>query len=221
MTQTLLICGASRGIGREMVRQAAARGDRVIATVRGDVEALQDDADLVLRCDITDEAALTAVAAAAGEIDVLVVNAGVYRGRGGIDADDMGADAWSEVLMTNVAGPFLAVRALLGNLRAPGGKIAIISSVMASSTQAPGGSYIYRASKAGATNVARNLAVELKPRCIAVGAYHPGWVRTDMGGSSASVGVEDSVAGLLNRFDALDMGSSGVFEDFQGQTIPF
>ena len=221
MTQTLLICGASRGIGREMVRQAAARGDRVIATVRGDVEALQDDADLVLRCDITDEAALTAVAAAAGEIDVLVVNAGVYRGRGGIDADDMGADAWSEVLMTNVAGPFLAVRALLGNLRAPGGKIAIISSVMASSTQAPGGSYIYRASKAGATNVARNLAVELKPRGIAVGAYHPGWVRTDMGGSSASVGVEDSVAGLLNRFDALDMGSSGVFEDFQGQTIPF
>ena len=119
MTQTLLICGASRGIGREMVRQAAARGDRVIATVRGDVEALQDDADLVLRCDITDEAALTAVAAAAGEIDVLVVNAGVYRGRGGIDADDMGADAWSEVLMTNVAGPFFAVKALLPKLRAP------------------------------------------------------------------------------------------------------
>ena len=221
MTQTILICGASRGIGLEMARQAKARGNRVIATVRGDTAPLEDIADQVLKCDVTDEAALANVADAVGDIDLLVVNAGVYRGRGGIDADDMGADAWAEVLMTNVAGPFLAVRALLPKIKAPGGRIAILSSIMASSADAPGGSYIYRSSKAGATNVARNLAVELAPRGIAVGAYHPGWVRTDMGGPSAAVSVEDSAAGLLTRFDALGPETSGVFEDYRGQAIPF
>ena len=221
MTQTILICGASRGIGLEMARQAKARGNRVIATVRGDTAALEDIADQVLKCDVTDEAALANVADAVGDINLLVVNAGVYRGRGGIDADDMGANAWAEVLMTNVAGPFLAVRALLPKIKAPGGRIAILSSIMASSADAPGGSYIYRSSKAGATNVARNLAVELAPRGIAVGAYHPGWVRTDMGGPSAAVSVEDSAAGLLTRFDALGPETSGVFEDYRGQAIPF
>ena len=221
MTQTILICGASRGIGLEMTRQAKARGDRVIATVRGDTAPLEGIADQVLRCDVTDEAALAHVAAAVDDVDLLVVNAGVYRGRGDIDADDMGADAWAEVLMTNVAGPFLAVRALLPKIKTPGGRIAILSSIMASSADAPGGSYIYRSSKAGATNVARNLAVELAPRGIAVGAYHPGWVRTDMGGPSAAVSVEDSAAGLLTRFDALGPESSGVFEDYRGQAIPF
>ena len=221
MTQTILICGASRGIGLEMARQAAARGDRVIATVRGDTDVLDGIAAQTLRCDVTDEASLASAAAKVDAIDLLVVNAGIYRGRGGIDAPDMGADAWEAVLMTNVAGPFLAARAFLPKLKAPGGKIAIISSVMASSAQAPGGSYIYRASKAGATNVARNLAAELAPRGIAVGAYHPGWVRTDMGGESASIGVEESAAGLLERFDALGPSTTGVFEDYRGNVIPF
>lgn len=221
MTQTILICGASRGIGLEMARQAKTRGDRVIATVRSDTAVLDGIADQVLRCDVTDEAALAEVAKSVDGVDLLVLNAGVYRGRGGIDADDMGADAWAETLMTNVAGPFMAARALLPRIKTPGGRIAILSSVMGSSADAPGGSYIYRASKAAATNIARNLAVELAPSGIAVGAYHPGWVRTDMGGASAAVSVEDSAAGLLARFDALGPETSGVFEDFRGQSIPF
>jgi NAD(P)-dependent dehydrogenase (short-subunit alcohol dehydrogenase family) len=92
---------------------------------------------------------------------------------------------------------------------------------MASSERAPGGAYIYRASKAAATNLARNLAVDLKPRGIAVGAYHPGWVRTDMGGPKAAIDVEDSTEGLMRRFDALSLATTGVFEDYRGEAIPF
>ena len=222
MPQTIVILGASRGIGLEMARQAKARGDDVIASARSadGVAALSDHAR-VIQCDVTDDTALKAAADNIGaKVDLLVVNAGLYRGRGGMDADDMGPEAMAAVLMTNVAGPFLAVRAFLPTL-ADQAKIAIISSVMGSSEGAAGNGYIYRASKAGATNVAMNFAQELKPAGIAVGAYHPGWVRTDMGGPAAAISPEESASGLLSRFDHLSMATTGVFEDYKGDAIPF
>ncbi|MEL7172983.1 MAG: SDR family NAD(P)-dependent oxidoreductase, partial [Pseudomonadota bacterium] len=100
-------------------------------------------------------------------------------------------------------------------------RCAIISSIMASSARAPGGSYIYRASKAAATNLACNLAKDLSARGIAVGAYHPGWVRTDMGGSAADIDVTEAAAGLLARFETLSPDSSGIFEDYRGDAIAF
>ena len=223
MTQTLLIAGASRGIGLEMARQAKARGDTVIAMLRSaaSAQALEGIADQVLIAGVTDEAALeNAAAELESDVDILVCNAGVYRGRGGIDADDMGSDAWSETLMTNVAGPFFVTKAFLPRLK-PSGKVVIVSSKMGSSARAPGGGYIYRSSKAAATNLACNLAAELKPKGIAVGSYHPGWVRTDMGGSAADISAEESAAGLLSRFDALSLETTGVFEDYAGEEIPF
>lgn len=223
MPKTTFIVGASRGIGREMARQAKARGDRVVVSVRTGAAAaeLEPVVDQVVTFDVTDEDSMQAVAGNLGPVDLLVCNAGVYRGRGAIDAPDSGLDAWSDVLLTNIAGPFLAVRAFLENVAAAEGKIAIISSKMGSSARAPGGGYLYRASKAAATNVACNLAAELRPRGIAVGSYHPGWVRTDMGGDAADISAEESAAGLLARFDALSLATTGVFEDYAGDSIPF
>lgn len=224
MAQKILIVGASRGIGLELTRQAVARGDDVVATVRSDAGAavLSEHGVQVFRADVVDEASLAAAAAAVdGPLDLLVCNAGIYRGRGDMHADDMGADAWADVLMTNVAGPFLVAKAFLPKMASPGGRIAILSSVMGSTAGVAGNAYIYRASKAGATNVAANLAVELAPKGISVGAYHPGWVQTDMGGASAAVTVQDSAAGLLARFGALGPQTTGVFEDYQGTPIPF
>ena len=80
---------------------------------------------------------------------------------------------------------------------------------------------IYRASKAAATNLARSLAIELAPRKIAVGAYHPGWVRTDMGGPSADVSPQESAAGLLARFDKLSITNTGIYESYRGEKLPF
>jgi NAD(P)-dependent dehydrogenase (short-subunit alcohol dehydrogenase family) len=118
----------------------------------------------------------------------------------------------------NVTGVFLTVQALLGNLRrAEKPKIAIISSQMASHARAPGGSYAYRASKAAALNIGRNLASDLKPDGIAVGIYHPGWVRTDMGGMEGDISVEESVEGLLHEFDVLDMSTTGCFHTWDGR----
>ena len=188
MARTLVITGANRGIGLEMTRQAAARGDTVFALSRDPSKMPSVDGDvIVLAADVTDEASLAAAASRVDRgVDLLVCNAGMLRGRGGLDDPAYSAADWQASLMTNVAGPFLTVRAFHPVLkRAKAAKIAIISSVMASSERAPGGAYSYRASKAAASNLAANLAKGLASDGIAVGAYHPGWVRTDMGGSSA------------------------------------
>ena len=231
MPKTTLITGANRGIGLAMARLATERGDLVLAAARrpGAALALADLARRnrnvsVLNLDVTDPEEMAAAAAALEDapIDLLICNAGQYLARGGLDDPEYTYDAWHTMMMTNVAGIFFTVRALLTRLvQAAEPKIAIVSSIMASSEQAPGGSYIYRASKAAATNLARNLAVDLKQQGIAVGAYHPGWVRTDMGGPSASIDVEESAKGLMQRFDALTLATTGVFEDYRGEAIAF
>jgi NAD(P)-dependent dehydrogenase (short-subunit alcohol dehydrogenase family) len=173
---------------------------------------------------VTDPAACARLAAALGEaaVDLLVCNAGALMGRGGLADPGYDADAFRTVLMANVAGPFFTVRALLPALRrSPRARVAVISSLMGSSARPKGSAYLYRASKAAATNLAVNLAEELRAEGVAVGAYHPGWVRTDMGGADADIGAAESAAGLLARFDALTLGATGVFEDYAGRPIAF
>ncbi|SMX36103.1 C-factor [Ruegeria arenilitoris] len=153
-------------------------------------------------------------------VDLLICNAGVYLDKGQT-IDGYPAEMWDQTFSANVTGVFLTIQALLPNLRAARGKIAIISSQMASHTRAPGGSYIYRASKAAVLNLGRNLAVDLKDDGIAVGIYHPGWVQTDMGGQAADITVSQAVAGLTERFDALSLDSSGCFETWDGQAHPY
>ena len=154
-------------------------------------------------------------------LGLLVCNAGIYR-----DGDDtldggFAPEVWAETLAVNVTGVFLTIQSLLPNIRAGGGKIAIISSQMGSATKATGGSYIYRASKAGALNIGRNLATDLRDEGIAVGIYHPGWVRTEMGGSGADISEDEAATGLLARFAHLSLATTGCFECWDGRPHPF
>lgn len=224
---TILITGANRGIGLAMARHALARGHKLIATAREpdaatDLKALSGDIT-IRELDVTDEASLAAFAKAVTEpIDLAILNAGVLNSYGTLESPDHTAEAWRTVLMTNIAGPFLTARTILPNLmKADTPKIGIISSKMGSSATAQGQAYPYRASKAGANNVAVNLAAELESRGIAVGTYHPGWVRTDMGGQSADISVDESAVGLLDRFEALSLETTGVFESYQGKPLTF
>ncbi|MGP1356193.1 SDR family NAD(P)-dependent oxidoreductase [Roseicyclus sp.] len=211
----VLITGANRGIGAGLVAGYRARGAAVIAAARS-------GGDVAL--DVTDAACVAAMARAlAGRaIGLLVCNAGVYVDKGERLEDGFAPALWAETFAVNVTGVFLTVQALLPNLSlAEAPKIAIVSSQMGSNMRANGGSYAYRASKAAATNLGRNLAKDLAPRGIAVGIYHPGWVRTDMGGAGADIALEESVAGLMARFDALDMARTGEFLAWDGREFPF
>jgi NAD(P)-dependent dehydrogenase (short-subunit alcohol dehydrogenase family) len=92
---------------------------------------------------------------------------------------------------------------------------------MASDTCAPGGSYIYRASKAAVLNLGRNLSADLAPQGIAVGIYHPGWVQTDMGGARAAITVAQSVSGLTRCFADLSLETTGCFLSYDGTAHPY
>jgi NAD(P)-dependent dehydrogenase (short-subunit alcohol dehydrogenase family) len=215
----VVITGASRGIGAELGVRYRARGYRVTGTSR----AGGGPHDLVA-LDVTRPGDFAALASRVGDapVDLLICNAGIYLDRD--ESLDTGFQAamWAETFAANVTGVFLTTQTLLPALRrADGAKIAVISSQMASHTRAPGGSYIYRSSKAAALNLGRNLATDLRPEGIAVGIYHPGWVRTDMGGSDADISVAESVDGLMARFDALSPASTGCFEAHDGLPYPY
>lgn len=221
----VLITGVSRGIGRGLFDHYATRpGTQVIGTMRG-----HGDADpAIMPLDLRDPAGFDALTARLGDgpLDLLVCNAGVYPGRGlTLDSDvtaEGWADLWADGFAVNVTGTFLTVRACLPALRrSTATRIAIVSSLMGSSTRAPGGAHVYRATKAAVTNLGRNLATDLAPDGIAVGIYHPGWVRTDMGGPDADIDLATAVAGLTARIDALSPATTGCAEGWDGAPLPF
>lgn len=201
-----------------MLEAYRARGEHAIGTHRGAAT------EGWISLDVTNPASHQRMAErlAGQPIDLLICNAGVYLDKGDRLGTGFQAEKWTETFAANVTGVFLTIEALLPNLRAArAAKIAIMSSTMASDTRAPGGAYIYRASKAAALNLGRNLAADLRAEGIAVGIYHPGWVITDMGGEEADITVEDSVSGLMARFDELSIDTTGGFLNWDGRPHPY
>ncbi len=216
-----LVTGATRGIGRALAEALAAAGRPVIGTHRAPPPDLPGVAWQPL--DVTRPAAFARLTAAlrGQALELVVCNAGIYRDRRDWIERGYPAELWAETFAVNVTGVFLTVQALLPNLAAAGRpKVAILASRMGSTAGASGGSYAYRASKAAAVNLGRNLAADLAPRGIAVGIYHPGWVRTDMGGAAADLDAATAAAGLIARIDALDLSTTGCFEAWDGTPIP-
>jgi NAD(P)-dependent dehydrogenase (short-subunit alcohol dehydrogenase family) len=212
---TVLIAGANRGIGAGLLAHYRAAGQTAYGTARNGALDL-------LPLDVTDPNAAAALAAKHPDpLDLLICNAGIYHDKGQTLATGYAPDLWAEGFATNVTGVFLTVQAFLPQLLAAKGKIAIISSQMGSDTRAPGGSLIYRASKAAALNLGRNLAAELASQGIAVGIYHPGWVQTDMGGAGAPITIAQSVVGLSRRFAELSPENTGSFLNYDGAALPY
>jgi len=211
-----VITGANRGIGARLAADLAAAGWDVTGTARNahDLHVL----------DVADPTSVRSFAARLDgrPIDLLICNAGIYPDKSESLADGYPPDMWAQTFAVNVTGVFLTVQALLPNLQAAGaGRVAIISSQMGSSTRAPGRSYIYRASKAAALNLGRNLASDLDGLGIVVGIYHPGWVVTDMGGTGADITVEQASQGLIAEFDRLSLDTTGCFRTWDARDHPY
>ena len=164
---SVFITGANRGIGLALADSYRAARETVYATSRRAEEGL-------LQLDVTNPEAQKSVASqVTGPLDLLICNAGVYLEKGDTLDDGYASGLWAESFATNVTGVFLTVQALLPQLRAAKGKIAIISSQMGSDTRAPGGSYIYRASKAALDTLTKDLARRYARDKIAVNSVAP------------------------------------------------
>jgi NAD(P)-dependent dehydrogenase (short-subunit alcohol dehydrogenase family) len=191
--RSVLVTGGNRGIGLAIARAFAAQGDRVAVTHRS---SPPPDGLLGVRCDVTSaddvDAAFTTVEAEHGPVQVLVSNAGV--------TDDglllrMSEESFTSVLDANLTGAFrVARRASRGMLRARGGRMVFVSSVVALSGGP--GQVNYAASKAGLVGLARSIARELGGKGVTANVVAPGYVETDMTAALPEGRREQLLAGV-------------------------
>jgi NAD(P)-dependent dehydrogenase (short-subunit alcohol dehydrogenase family) len=230
MTRVALVTGANRGIGLEVARQLALRGDTVVLTARDPAKAERaaaglpgDGRVLPRRLDVTDPASIERVAEELrgrdGRLDVLVNNAAIDY------------DTWQrastadlrvvrEALETNLLGAWQACLTLLPLLRASRhGRIVNVSSEGGSLASMGGGTPAYSVSKAALNALTRMLAAELRRDRILVNSVCPGWVATDMGGPGGRP-VSEGAASVLWAVDLPDDGPTGGFYR-DGRPVPW
>jgi NAD(P)-dependent dehydrogenase (short-subunit alcohol dehydrogenase family) len=205
-----LITGAGRGLGKELARQYAADGWRVIGIERRDMEMSN-------RKQIREFAARLK-----GEpIDLLFCNAGI-SGKKGMAPGSFDFESWEEVLRVNLLGPAALAEALLDHVAASHRKtIAMMSSRLGSIAESSGMTLPYSTSKAALNMLVKGLAAALASRGVIVVALSPGWVRTDMGGKQAPLAPETSVRGLRKVIAGLKSADSGKFLSYDGSQIPW
>ncbi len=228
-----LITGTNRGIGLEYVHQLAARGDQVFAACRQPDEATAlnelktqyGDLVSIIALEVTEPdsiaASYAAVSAQTDALDLLINNAAIGTADGGLGSYDM--DVMQTVLTVNAIAPMLVIERFLPLLKAgveP--KIINISSGAGSignrNSLRP---YSYGASKAALNFYTRNLSFDVKDAGVIAISLNPGWVRTDMGGPNADIGVEESIRKGLIVIDGLTLDDSGKFFNYTGENIPW
>ncbi|MFX1682346.1 SDR family oxidoreductase [Mitsuaria sp. CC2] len=222
MAQVLII-GASRGIGLELVKQHRERGDIVVATARDDasLEKLKALGATAIKLEVSD---VVSIAGLAWQLDGYQFNrvlyvAGLY-GPKTIGLQPPSAADFDAVMHTNVLGPMRVLPQLLDAL-APDARIGILSSRMGSMTlRANSAGWVYRASKAAVNSVMKDLSLTLDGRAICV-SLHPGWVKTDMGGQEADIDVATSASSLRAVLDGLKPTDNGGFFNYDGSPLPW
>ena len=222
---TIMITGASRGLGLEFARQFYSEECRVIATCRNPKNANELNAigDIDIHSlDVTDDKSVANLAdKLRGEnIDILINNAGVIGQREGFGRLDY--DIWAETMDTNVFGPMRVAEAFRDNvMNSERKQMIFITSRMGSITEAVPNAYVYRSSKAALNMAVKCLSAELGEQGLIAVLFHPGHVQTDMGGKAAPVMPHTSIEAMKNQIVALTRDDNGSFLSYDGRQIPW
>ncbi|WP_026375100.1 SDR family oxidoreductase [Aestuariibacter salexigens] len=218
---TVVVTGANRGIGLELVKHYIARGCSVYGLCRNSSDQLNaSGAKVIDKVDVGNPETLKASLAklAGTKIDVLINNAGVLAVEDLASGDPVTMEHQYRV---NALGPVMVTQTLLDNL-SEGSKVALITSRMGSmADNGSGGYYGYRMSKAALNAAGVSMARDLAPRGIAVAILHPGYVQTEMVNYGGDISDEDAALRLSQRIDELELGNSGTFWHANGQILPW
>ncbi len=225
----ILITGASRGLGLELTKQFAARGETVFAAMREPDGATTANVETI-KLDVTNPGSIAAAVELIGSktdsLDVLINNAGVLTTRGARHMEEFGdltADEAEGIFRANAVAPFMvaqAFRELLKKSSQP--KIVSITSGYGSVSSNDGSFPLwYSASKAALNMGMRTAAAQLAKDKFTVAVISPGWVKTDMGGPGAPLTPEESVRGMIKVIDDLDPSKNGKFVNYDGREVPW
>ena len=224
--KTILITGSNRGIGLELVKESLSKNFSVIGTFRNK-ENSQELFQLIsnniklFEMDVVDEKSVLDVSKNIHKpIDYLICNAGINNGYGGIFDQDHTYEKMLQVLNVNVIGSILTVKHFSKILNKDA-KIILISSIMGVQNHSGSSATIYRASKAAVNNIMISISEEFKSKKITVASFHPGWVRTDMGGPNATLSTKESASSLIKNFENLTFENTGKFFNYDGTTMNF
>jgi len=216
----VLITGANRGLGLEFAKQYQSDDWDVIATARESSPELDALGVRVEKLDMRDLDAVAAFGGRLDALDLLIANAGTYGPKDADSAED--AEAWLETMRVNTVAPYLLARSVLPLVEASRGKLVAISTRMGSiEDNSSGGFLAYRSSKTALNMAWRNLALDVKRLGVIAVMFHPGWVKTRMGGASAPLQPEESIRGMRQVIDELQPADSGEFFGHDGDHIPW
>ncbi len=229
---TVLITGANRGLGLEFCRQYAGQGWHVIACSRNPDDAFDLNnlagryANIQLETlDVSEFEQIDALSGklAAQSIDVLINNAGIYTDNKSNGFGQLDYQAWTQSFVINTEAPVKMAEAFLPQIKKSDKRLIVnISSLMGSiADNDSGGSIFYRSSKAALNAAMKSLAIGLKEQSVGVLIFHPGWVKTDMGGPNALINAEPSIAGMRALIENFSLDQSGSFVKFDGTAMPW
>ena len=231
--KTTLITGANRGIGLEFSRQLAEDDWCVLACSR-DLEksdalnklaAEYPERITLYALDVTDHGQIEKLSQTLANkpIDLLINNAGVFPDINDRSFGQTDYDSWAHAFLVNTMAPLKMAEEFIAQITQSSRKtIVTITSKMGSvADNGRGGSYIYRSSKSAVNMVIKSIAIDLESNDIISVLLHPGWVRTDMGGPSGLISVEQSVSGMLSVIREVTSADSGKFIAYDGQIIPW
>jgi NAD(P)-dependent dehydrogenase (short-subunit alcohol dehydrogenase family) len=225
--KNIVITGANRGIGLELAKHYCSLDYTVIGICRESSEALDNIADMVISdIDVRSEDSIAMVAEVLAstlinsdsgqKIDVLINNAGVFMNE---SLEEMNFDSIQTQFEVNAIAPLRITHAFQSMLF-EGSKVALITSRMGSIADNGSGAYYgYRASKAALNAFGKTLAIDLKPKGVAVALLHPGFVQTRMVGFNGHISPEQAASGLAERIEELTLENTGSFWHSNGEAL--
>ncbi len=219
--RNVFITGTNRGIGLELTKHFLSKGDRVFALCRKSSAELSrlKPTQIFEGIDVLDSNSIQGLSSKIldTKIDILINNAGILIPD---NLQSLDEDNIITQFLVNALGPLKIVHALLPSLKADS-KLVFLTSRMGSIADNTSGAYYgYRASKAALNVFAVSLARDLSPKGISVGIFHPGMVATEMTGRQG-ISTQESVVGLAERIEALNLASSGKFFHQNGEELPW